>query len=63
MRISVVKGLDYRSTEYLDEMRNYLNNLKNRTDAEAVKEAREGLIRTGVLDSNGQKKDKIVSWE
>lgn len=55
--------IDYRTPEYDREMRAYLNELKKSTGPEVIREAREGLIRTGVADKNGHVKKKIVSWE
>ena len=55
--------IDYRTPEYDREIRAYLNGLKKSTGPEAIKEAREGLIRTGVADKYGHVKEKIVSWE
>ena len=44
------------------EVKEYISRL---TDGKPIrkKEAREALIRTGVLDKNGKKKSVIVSWE
>lgn len=44
------------------EVKEYISKL---TDGKPIrkKEAREALIRTGVLDKNGKKKSVIVSWE
>lgn len=54
---------NYNSVEYIKGMHKYLASLKRATGEQAIKEAREGLIRTGVADKDGHIKKKIVSWE
>ena len=49
---------NYRSEEYLKEMKDYLKHLKEENN---VEEAIEGLKRTGVLDENGNPKKQIVT--
>lgn len=52
--------------EYATQMRGYVDNLRKQVaqnPAQAKKDARSALVRTGVLSSNGRIKKKIVSWE
>ena len=44
------------------EVEQYLKKLHD-GKPERKQEAREALIRTGVLDRNGKRKEVIVSWE
>lgn len=43
----------------MQEMNQYINSLEKLNKTEAVKEARESLIRSGVLNKNGTIKKKI----
>ncbi len=52
--------------EYAAQMKEYVDSLKKQmvqNPIQAKKEAKSALVRTGVLNSNGKTKKKIVSWE
>ncbi len=52
--------------KYLKDMRNYVSALKRKksaSDNKVCEEAKDALIRTGVLNKNGRPKKKIVNWE
>lgn len=59
------KNYDYRSPEYIREMKNYLDDLKkaDRNDPEVQKKNTEFMIHAGLAHKNGKMKKKIVSWE
>ena len=51
---------------YLKDMKDYVNALKKRmkdSDNKTYEEAKDALIRTGVMTKNGRPKKKIVNWE
>lgn len=57
--------LDESDKEYIQEMKSYIDHLKQKYDnspENAAIEAKEALIRTGVLESDGSPKKSIVSW-
>lgn len=55
----------YSTESYIIELRQFVNGLKMQSPSDPVakREAKEALIRTGVLTKKGKKKKKIVSWE
>lgn len=48
--------------EYIRGMDEYIKYLESLPPEQARKEAREDLIRSGVLDKDGNPKENIVSW-
>ena len=61
MEIAVM--LQKRDKELISEMDAYILKLKQQPKTEAKGHAIKALKRTGVLNSNGRTKKKIVSWE
>lgn len=56
---------DDSDTQYVEAMKEYIEKLrKQQTESpeEARNDAREALIRTGVLEADGSPKKSIVSW-
>ncbi len=49
--------------EYEESVRNYIKELEMMDQEEAKKISIETLIRTGVLDENGQTKEQIVTGD
>lgn len=52
--------------KYIREMQQYVERLKAQGGEDrttASKDARNALVRTGVLTQNGRAKKKIVTWE
>lgn len=49
--------------EYIRGMREYIENLKTMEREQAKKIARDTLIKTGVLDENGNSKENIVTGD
>jgi len=47
--------------QYIEGMKNYINTLETMNPADAKKEAKESLIRSGVLTKKGTLKKNIVS--
>lgn len=45
-----------------EEVKAYIESLKEGSK-ESIEESKKMLIAAGVLDANGQSKDRIVSWE
>lgn len=48
-----------KASEYIE----YPENLKKTDPEEAKRISREALIRSGVLNEDGSKKERIVTWE
>lgn len=61
--MTTLAALNHGSTEYLRTMEKHIAEMRGRPKEEAEKEAREALIRTGVITKDGQAKKQIVSWE
>ena len=56
---TMLERMEKRAQEYL----NYFIDLPQKDPVLAKEEAQKELIRMGLLNSDGSKKDVIVSWE
>ena len=57
----VSKSISKQRSDYLKKMDEYIERLENLPPDEAKREARESLIRSGVLDKNGNAKKRICT--
>lgn len=64
--MSTAVKLRASESKYLDELEAYivkLKGMKHNSADDAYREAKEALLRTGVVTKSGRIKKKIVSWE
>lgn len=64
--MSTAVKLRAAEVEFIKEMDNYVMKLKKQqieSSETACIEAKEALLRTGVVTKSGKTKKKIVSWE
>lgn len=61
--MDTIAKLQIDDQAFIKGMAEYLQKLKALPQEMARQEAREALIRTGVLTKDGKSKKSIVSWE
>lgn len=49
-----MERMEYERTEYIKEMEGYLHKLKKMPRQEAIKKSRENLIRSNIIQENGE---------
>lgn len=59
----IVARVRERDQLLIDQLSEFIDDLKGKAEEDAKREALEALIRTGVTTKDGKLKESIVSWE
>ena len=52
--MTAIELIEYERTEYIKEMEGYLHKLKKMPKQEAIKKSRENLIRSNIIQEDGE---------